>query len=122
MLKKYIKNMQVKSSVKNLRSTPRKARLIADFVRGKNAKEAVNKLGFLNKKSANDFVKLINSALANAKNNFSLEEDSLFIESVTVDEGKALKRHRAGSNGRALPFKRRLSHVNLTLADKNNTK
>jgi large subunit ribosomal protein L22 len=112
--------MQVKSSIKNFRSTPRKARLIADFVRGKNAEKAITELEFLNKKAADGFVKLINSALANAENNFSIEKNSLFIESITVDEGKALKRHRAGSNGRALPFKRRLSHVNLVLADKNN--
>jgi large subunit ribosomal protein L22 len=110
--------MQIKSSIKNFRSTPRKARLIADFVRGKNAKKAIVELSFLNKKASDGFVKLINSALANASNNFSMNTDSLFIESITVDEGKALKRHRAGSNGRALPFKRRLSHINLILAEK----
>jgi large subunit ribosomal protein L22 len=114
--------MQVKSSIKNFRSTPRKARLIADFVRGKDAKDAVVELKFLNKKAAEAFVKLINSALANAEKNFSLKGEDLFIESITVDEGKALKRHRAGSNGRALPFKRRLSNVNLILAEKNNAK
>ncbi len=110
--------MQVKASIKNFRSTPRKARLIADFVRGKNVSEAVSELKFMNKKAADAFVKLINSAVANAENNFSLKSENLFIESVSVDEGKALKRHRAGSNGRALPFKRRLSHINLTLGQR----
>ena len=110
--------MQIKASIKNFRTTPRKARLIADFVRGKNVTDAVAELGFMNKKAADAFVKLINSAVANAENNFSVKSDNLFIESISVDEGKALKRHRAGSNGRALPFKRRLSHVDLTLGQR----
>ena len=110
--------MQVKASIKNFRSTPRKARLIADFVRGKDVSVALAELKFVNKKAAKGFMDLIKSAVANAENNFSLDSKDLFIKSVQVDEGKALKRHRAGSNGRALPFKRRLSHINLTLGVK----
>ena len=96
--------MQIKSSIKNFRSTPRKARLIADFVRGKNAERAITELQFLNKKAADGFIAVINTALANAKNNFSLTTENLIIDSITVDEGKTLKRHRAGSNGRGTPF------------------
>jgi large subunit ribosomal protein L22 len=114
--------MQVKASIKNFRSTPRKARLIADFVRGKNVADAILELKFLNKKAADGFAKLISSAVANAENNKALDRNTLYIESVTVDGGKALKRHRAGSNGRALPFKRRLSHINLTLASREASK
>lgn len=110
--------MQIKASIKNFRTTPRKARLIADFVRGKDVKKAVAELGFMNKKAADAFIKLINSAVANAENNFSVPTDRLFIESISVDEGKALKRHRPGSNGRALPFKRRLSNVDLILGQR----
>lgn len=110
--------MEVKASIKNFRSTPRKARLIADFIRGKNAKKAIEDLSFLNKKASSDIAKLVKSAIANAENNFSLNSDNLYINSIRVDEGKTLKRHRAGSNGRALPFKRRISNVNLILTEK----
>ena len=110
--------MQVKASIKNFRSTPRKAREIADFVRGKNLNKVLVELKFVNKKAAKGFSDLLLSAKANAENNFSLDSKNLFVEEVRVEDGKALKRHRAGSNGRALPFKRRLSHIYLTLADK----
>ncbi len=110
--------MKVKASIKNFRTTPRKARLIADFVRGKNVKKAIAELSFLNKKASDEFIKLINSAVANAENNFSIKSDDLFIETIFVDEGKALKRHRSASNGRASAFRRRLSHINLTLEEK----
>lgn len=110
--------MKVKASIKNLRSTPRKARLIADFIRGKDLKIAKAELKFVNKKAASDFLDLLKSAEHNAKNNFDLSTDNLFVESISVDSGAALKRHRAGSNGRALPFKRRLSNINLVLSEK----
>ena len=108
---------EVKASVKNLRSTPRKARLIADFIRGKEVSKALIDLKFLNKKAAKYFIDLLKSAIANAENNNSLKKQDLFIKSVQVDEGAKLKRYRAGSNGKALPFKRRLSNVSLTLED-----
>ncbi len=114
--------MQIKASIKNFRTTPRKARLIANFVRGKKVEEALTELKFVNKKASKGFLNLIKSAIANAKNNNGVEKDNLIIESVIVNEGKALKRHRAGSNGRALPFKRRLSHIDITLKELNNNK
>lgn len=110
--------MKIKASIKNFRSAPRKTRLVANFIRGKDAKKATKELSFLNKKVSFEIIKLINSAIANAENNFSLNSDNLYIDSIRVDEGKVLKRHRAGSNGRALPFKRRLSWVSLILAEK----
>ena len=110
--------MQVKASIKNFRATPRKAREIADFLRNKDLNKVLVELKFVNKKAAKGFIDLLLSAKANAENNFSLDSEDLFIEEIRVEDGKALKRHRAGSNGRALPFKRRLSHIYLTLNSK----
>ncbi len=110
--------MQVQASVKNFRSTPRKARQIADFIRGKELDKVLVELKFVNKKAAKGFYDLLISAKANAENNFSLDSSELFVEEIKVEDGKALKRHRAGSNGRALPFKRRLSHIYLVLNSK----
>ena len=109
---------EVKASVKNFRSTPRKTRLIADLVRGKSVLRAVSELKFVNKRAAKGVLNLIQSAIANAKEK-SLKPEELFIKTIRVDDGKALRRYRAGSHGRALPFKRRLSHINLVLAKKN---
>jgi len=111
--------MEIKASIKNYRSTPRKARLLADFVRGKDVRKAIAELKFTNKKASEGFVKLLESALANAENNHSVTE-RLFIKEVRVDEGIKMKRFRAGSNGRALPLKRRLSNISVILTEKNN--
>ena len=109
--------MEFKTSIKNYRSTPRKARLLANFVRGKDVKKAVAELKFTNKKASEGFIKLLNSAIANAENNHSVTS-TLFIKEIRVDEGIKMKRYRAGSNGRALPFKRRLSNISVILAEK----
>lgn len=108
---------EVKASIKNLRSTPRKARLIADFIRGKNVNKAIAELKFLNKKAAQYFIDLLKSGIANAENNNSLKKEDLVIKSIEVNEGAKLKRYRAGSSGRALPFRRRLSNIHLVLTD-----
>ncbi len=108
--------MKATAIAKNIRTTPRKARLIADFVRGKEVSKALLELKFVNKKASRFFVDIIKSAQANAKDK-SLEGD-LYIEEIRVDEGKKLKRFRAGSMGRALPIKRRLSHIMITLTTK----
>ncbi|HIP34008.1 MAG TPA: 50S ribosomal protein L22 [Bacteroidia bacterium] len=109
--------MEIKASIKNYRSTPRKARLLADFVRGKDVQKAIAELKFTNKKASEGLIKLLKSAVANAENNYSVTS-RLFVKEIRVDEGASLKRFRAGSNGRALPFKRRLSTISVTLAEK----
>lgn len=109
--------MEIKANITNLKTAPRKARLIADFIRGKEVKKAIAELKFLNKRASDHFIKLINSALANAKNNFSYDnKENLIIKTITVNEGKVMKRHRAGSRNKVLPIKRRMSHVELVLS------
>ena len=110
--------MQAKARIKNFRTTPRKARLIADFIRGKDLKRVLAELKFINKKAAIGFSKLLSSAKANAENNFSMKADDLFVKSVTVNEGQVLKRYRPGSQGRALPIKRRLSRIEVVLSER----
>ncbi len=109
--------MEIKANITNLKTAPRKARLVADFIRGKDAKRALAELSFLNKRASEHFVKLVKSAIANAKNNFSHNGENLIIKSITIDEGKVMKRHRAGSRNKVHPIKRRMSHVELVLSD-----
>ncbi len=109
--------MLIKAELKNYRQSPQKVRLVADLVRGKKVGRALGELKFLNKKASSVIAKLIDSAVANAKHNVSLEKEVLFIKEIRVDEGPTLKRWRAGARGRAFPLKRRTSRVLLVLSD-----
>lgn len=107
--------MQVTAKLRYLRIAPRKVRLVADLIRGKKAEEAKNLLTFTVKKSNLPFLKLLNQALANAKNNFQLDPTNLFISKLTVDEGPKLKRWRARARGQGYEIQKKTSHINLIL-------
>lgn len=109
--------MEVKAKLKSLRMSPRKVRLAADLVRGKKVKAALDQLAFSSKWSAKPISKLIQSAIANAKNNLALSEDNLYIKEISVDGGATLKRWMPRAQGRATPLKKRTSHVNVVLAE-----
>ena len=106
---------EVKAKLRFLKMGPRKVRLVADLIRGKKISKAVEVLSLLNKKAARPVLKLLLSAVANAKNNFSLEEKTLKLKSITVDEGPTLKRWMPKARGRATPIRERSSHVTIVL-------
>ncbi|HRZ30452.1 MAG TPA: 50S ribosomal protein L22 [Candidatus Paceibacterota bacterium] len=108
----------MKAFLKNHHQTPRKTRLIADLVRGKKVSVALAELDLVVKKSADPVKKLIESAVANAKNNFKAKEEDLYIKNITVDKGNVIKRARPASRGRAFPIRHRLSHIEVTLEAK----
>ena len=93
--------MEIKVELNNLRTAPRKVRQVVDLVRGKRASEAQAILSFTVNKSAGNVLKLLNSAIASATNDFKLEESNLFISRIFADEGPKLKRWHAMSRGRA---------------------
>ena len=107
--------MQIKVRLNNLRTAPRKVRLVVDLVRGKRVAEAQSILLFTLNKSARPVLKLLNSAVASAKHDLHLEESNLFISEITVDEGVKLKRWHPMSRGRAYPIIKRSSHIALIL-------
>ena len=113
--------MEVKASLNNLRTAPRKVRQVVDLIRNKNVFEARNFLEFTIKKSSDPILKLLNSAVASALNDFKLSEANLYVSKITVDEGPKLKRWHPMSRGRAYPIIKRTSHVTLVLAEKNST-
>jgi large subunit ribosomal protein L22 len=113
--------MEVKVRLSNLRTAPRKTRLVADLVRGKTLQEAVNILSFTTNKSARDVLKLINSATATAKHDFHLDENNLFVSRIMVDEGPKLKRWHPMSRGRAYSIIKRSSHIVIVLSEVNPT-
>lgn len=110
--------MEVKATLKHLRISPRKVRLVIDVVRGMSVQQAEEQLMFMNKQTAKHVLKLIQSATANAKNNFKLEKKDLFIKEIVADEGFTLKRWMPRAHGRATPLRKRSSHIRLVLASK----
>jgi large subunit ribosomal protein L22 len=95
----------------SLRIAPRKARIIANLVRGKDVTAAINTLRFMNKSGAREFFKLIVSAVANAEDKGEGEVDKLVISTVTVDGGQVLKRWRPRAQGRGTRVEKKTSHV-----------
>jgi ribosomal protein L22 len=105
----------VKASARYVRIAPRKARLIADQVRGMHIGSARALLQFSPRGAAHPIHKLINSAAANAENNHDLIGDEMRIASITVDEGPTLRRYRPRAMGRATPINKRTSHIRVAL-------
>ena len=109
---------EIKAELNYLRIAPRKVRLAADMIRGKKAGEAKALLAFSIKKAARPLRKLLESAMANAKNDFNIEKpDELIIVKLTVDEGPKLKRWRARARGRAMQIQKKTSHITLVLTE-----
>jgi large subunit ribosomal protein L22 len=107
--------MEVKASLKYLRMSPRKTRLVAKVLKGMPALEAEAQLQYNKQRSSDPILKLLRSAIRNAENNFHLEKDNLFVKLVRVDEGPALKRWRPRARGAAYTIKKRTSHIYITL-------
>jgi large subunit ribosomal protein L22 len=105
----------VRASARYLRVGPRKARLVADQIRGLPVPEAQELLAFSTRGVAVDIGKLIASAAANAENNHDLVAEDLEIAEIRVDEGPIMKRWRARARGRATRIEKRTSHVSVEL-------
>lgn len=108
--------MEIKVKLNNLRVAPRKSRLVADLIRGKSLFEARTILSFTTNKSARNFLKLLNSAAASAKNDLKIDENTLSVTKICVDEGPKLKRWHPMSRGRAYPIMKRTSNIMLVLS------
>ncbi len=110
--------MQVKATAKYVRMSPRKVRLVIDAVRGKPVDEALATLKFLPNAAARAVAKVVESAVANAENNYQLAPDELYIERIYADEGPTLKRFRPRSRGRVSPILKRSSHITVVVGEK----
>jgi len=106
----------VRASSRYVRVAPRKARLVADQVRGLQIEQARALLQFSPRGAARDIGKLIDSAAANAENNHDLVADEMRVAEITVDEGPTLRRYRPRALGRATPINKRTSHIAVALS------
>jgi large subunit ribosomal protein L22 len=107
----------MKAFLKNYRQSPRKVRLVAGLIKGKRVADANIQLSFLPKRASLPVLKLLNSAIANAKQ-AGVSSENLFISSVTVDKGIVMKRSMPRARGSASRINKRTSHVVLTLSEK----
>ncbi len=112
----------VRASARDLHIAPRKMRLVTNLVKGMNAVDAIVQLQHAEKKASPMLIKLIQSAIANAKNNFSLDENHLFIKTITCDMGKVMKRYMPRARGSASQILRKMSHVNIVLEERKQAK
>ncbi len=110
--------MQVQSQLNNLRIAPRKVRTLTNIIKGMNAIDARHQLVYITKRSSTPVSKLIDSAVANAANNFGLVKENLFIRDVIVNEGRKLKRYRPKGFGSSSPIEKKTSHITIILEEK----
>ena len=111
--------MEARAIAKGVRIAPKKSRLVIDLVRGKSVVEADNILANLNKESARAIRKVLTSAVANAENNLELNKENLYVKEAYINEGRTLKRMKAGSKGRVNPILKRSSHITIVVSEKN---
>jgi len=109
--------MQIKAKTNQVRISPRKVRLVADSVRDMSVDQALIALNVIEKRGSRVITKTLESAIANAQNNLSLQKDKLKIDSILVSDGPALKRYHASTRGRIHPYKRRSTNLTITLKE-----
>ncbi len=112
-----MENNSVKIIIKNVASSPQKARLVADVIRGQKVNVAIDKVTFLNKKAALFFKKALQSAVASASA-AGLNAEDLIVKSVSVDAGSKQRKLKFASRGRSKILVKRKSHINLELGKK----
>lgn len=108
--------MEAVAKLRHARVSPQKARLVADLIRGKGIEDALDLLTYSNKKSAQIIKKVLESAIANAENNYGYDIDELKVGTVFVDTGPTMKRIRARARGRADRLVKRTSHITIKLS------
>jgi large subunit ribosomal protein L22 len=105
----------VRAQAKWVRMSPRKARLVADHIRGRSVPEARTILAFTDRRAARIVEKVLSSAVANAEANHGLVGDDLIVEAAYVDEGPVIKRWRARARGRVARLRKPTCHITVRL-------
>ncbi len=108
----------VRAHARNLRISPRKMRLVTNLVKNMSVNDALVQLQFTNKKAAIMVSKLLQSAAANAEHNFSMNREGLFVKTITCDMGPVLQRAFPRARGSAFVIRRKMSHVNVILEER----
>jgi len=110
--------MEARAVAKYVRMSTRKARLVIDAIRGKNVNDALRIVRLSSKKAARPIRKTLESAIANAENNFDVDVDELYVVKATADMGRSLRRLRPRAYGRADIIRRPTSHITIVVGDR----
>jgi ribosomal protein L22 len=105
----------VRAQAKWVRTSARKARVVAEHIRGRSVPEARAVLAFTPRAAAREIERVLASAVANAEANHGLQGDTLVVATAVIDEGPTLKRWRARARGRVARIKKRTCHITVTL-------
>ena len=108
--------METRAIARFVRISPRKARVVVDLIRGKSVPQAREILAFTNRAIAETVEKTLNSAVANAENQYHVDGDSLYVKTCYVDEGPTMKRIRPRAKGSASRIRKRTSHITIIVA------
>ncbi|MCR2043526.1 50S ribosomal protein L22 [Anaerosalibacter massiliensis] len=110
--------MEARAIAKYIRISPLKVNYIAKEIRGKDVEDALAILEFTPKKGAKELQKVLNSAIANAENNFGLDRDDLYVAEAYANDGPTMKRWRPRAQGRAYPILKRSSHIGIVVKER----
>jgi len=110
--------METRAISRYVRISPRKARLVIDAIRGKDVSEALRIVHLSTKRAATPIRKTLESAIANAENNYDVDVDDLFVVRASVDMGRALRRLKPRAYGRADIIRRPTSHITIVVGDR----
>jgi large subunit ribosomal protein L22 len=108
----------VRAQAKYVRMSPRKARLVAEHIRGRSVPEARAVLAFTAREAAGELQKVLQSAVSNAEANHGIAEDRLYISAAYVDGGPVMKRWRARARGRVARIRKRTCHITVQLTER----
>ena len=110
--------MEAKAIAKNVKCTPRKARLVVDLIRNKDIAEAQAILKLTNKQVTEDVLKVLNSAIANAEHNNNMDVNNLYVKTAYVNDGLRMKRMLPRAKGRGDVIIKRFSNITIIVAEK----
>ena len=109
--------MQANAVTKYVRIAPLKVRMIMDVIRGKKVERALSELQYMPQKAAREVARTIQSAAANAENNFDMDRQALVVHTIYADEGPAFKRFMPRARGRADRIRKRTTHITVVVDD-----
>jgi large subunit ribosomal protein L22 len=109
--------MQAKAVTRYVRIAPLKVRMIMDVIRGKKVERALSELQYMPQKAAREVARTIQSAAANAENNFDMDRQALVVHTIYADEGPAFKRFMPRARGRADRIRKRTTHITVVVDD-----
>jgi large subunit ribosomal protein L22 len=109
--------VEARATLKHVRISSRKAKIVLDLIRNKPVGEAISILKHTPKRASEIIEKILNSAIANAENNHDMDVDKLYIAQAYANQGPTLKRVRPRAQGRAFRIRKRTSHITLVLKE-----